>query len=185
MHSLVNNSQPTLSKLVFYQNNDSLEDGMLNTYELFSMDLNAGLAVLSACNTGSGKLLKGEGIMNLARGFIFAGVPGIVMTMWSVDDESSARIVQKFYEYLQDGMPKDEALRQAKLDLLAEGDPLRSHPFYWAAYVNIGDNSPMKFRSVALTYTLYTVPVLLILGVLFFLYNKKKSKKHQFVNPLA
>ncbi|MGE5316930.1 MAG: CHAT domain-containing protein, partial [Chloroflexota bacterium] len=147
MHTLVNNSQPMLSKLVFYQDNDTVEDGMLNTYELFSMDLNAGLAVLSACNTGSGKLQRGEGIMNLARGFIFAGVPGIVMTMWSVDDQSSARIVKKFYQYLEDGMSKDEALRQAKLDLLAEGDPLRSHPFYWAAYVNIGDNSPMKFRS--------------------------------------
>lgn len=174
-----------LSKLVFYQDNDTVEDGMLNTYELFSMDLNAGLAVLSACNTGSGKLLKGEGVMNLARGFIFAGVPGIVMTMWSVDDESSARIVQKFYEYLQDGMPKDEALRQAKLDLLAEGDPLRSHPFYWAAYVNIGDNSPMKFRSAAVTYSLYALPVILILAVTFFLVRKRKVKKQQPVKPLA
>lgn len=185
MHSLVNNSQPMLSKLVFYQNNDSTEDGMLNTYELFSMDLNAGLAVLSACNTGSGKLLKGEGIMNLARGFIFAGVPGIVMTMWSVDDESSARIVQKFYEYLQDGMSKDEALRQAKLDLLAEGDPLRSHPFYWAAYVNIGDNSPMKFRSVALTYTFYAIPLLIILGGLLFFYKKRKSRTRHYVKRMA
>ncbi len=175
MHTLVNNSQPMLSKLVFYQDQDSIEDGMLNTYELFSMDLNAGLAVLSACNTGSGKLLKGEGIMNLARGFIYAGVPGIVMTMWSVDDESSAEIVKKFYEYLEDGKSKDEALRQAKLDILAEGDPLRSHPFYWAAYVNIGDNSPMKFRSAILTYTLYGSVGILILAAFFFLMRKKRN----------
>lgn len=176
MHSIINNNQPMLSKLVFYQNNDTVEDGMLNTYELFSMDLNAGLAVLSACNTGSGKLLKGEGVMNLARGFIYAGVPCIVMTMWSVDDESSARIVKKFYEYLEDGMPKDEALRQAKLDLLNEGDPLRSHPFYWAAYVNIGDNSPMHFRSVFFTYSLYIICTLLVLGSIAFIIKKKKTK---------
>lgn len=143
MHTLINNAEPMLSKLVFYQNNDSTEDGMLNTYELFSMNLNAKLAVLSACNTGSGKLIKGEGIMNLARGFIYAGVPSIVMTMWSVEDQTSATIVKKFYHYLDKGMPKDQALRQAKLDLLNEGDMLHAHPYYWAAYVSIGDYSPM------------------------------------------
>ncbi len=185
MHTLINNSQPMLSKLVFYQNNDSLEDGMLNTYELFSMDLNAGLAVLSACNTGSGKLLKGEGIMNLARGFIFAGVPGIVMTMWSVDDESSAEIVSKFYEYLEEGKPKDEALRQAKLDLLAKGDPLKSHPFYWAAYVNIGDNSPMEFRSVMLTYLLYSLITIIIAGTTVFILRRKKTKNQLKISQLA
>ena len=145
MHTLVNNEKPMLSKLVFYQDKDSVEDGMLNAYELFGMDLNAGLAVLSACNTGTGKLMKGEGMMNLARGFIYAGVPGIVMTMWSVDDQSSAEIVESFYKYLDKGLSKDEALRQAKLDLLAQGDPLKSYPYYWAAYVTIGDYSPMKF----------------------------------------
>lgn len=144
MHTLINNEKPMLSKLVFYQDADSTEDGMLNTYELFGMELNAGLAVLSACNTGTGKLLKGEGIMNLARGFVYAGVPSIVMTMWSVEDQSSAQIVNSFYQYLDKGIPKDEALRQAKLDMLAEGNMLRSHPYYWAAYVTIGDYSPMK-----------------------------------------
>lgn len=173
MHTLINNKEPMLSKLVFYQDNDSTEDGFLNTYELFSMDLNAGLAVLSACNTGTGKLLKGEGIMNLARGFIFAGVPGIVMTMWSVDDQSGADIVSKFYKYLEDGMPKDEALRQAKLDFLAQGDPLRSHPFYWAAYVNIGDNSPMKFRSAILTYSTYAILVIILVIGGYFVYKRR------------
>lgn len=178
MHTLVNNNEPMLSKLVFYQDSDTIEDGMLNTYELFSIELNAGLAVLSACNTGSGKLLKGEGIMSLARGFIFAGVPGIVMTMWSVDDESSANIVIRFYDYLEDGMPKDEALRQAKLDLLAEGDPLKSHPYYWAAYVNIGDNSPMKFRNTLLYYSVIG-GVAMFLPLLFFVYKRRKKHLNQ------
>lgn len=166
-----------LSKLVFYQDNDTLEDGMLNTYELFNMDLNAGLAVLSACNTGSGKLLKGEGIMNLARGFIYAGVPGIVMTMWSVEDQASSDIVNKFYKYLKDGMSKDEALRQAKLDFLAQGDPLKSHPFYWAAYVNIGDNSPMKLRNHKVIYSIAGVSLLIIgIGLLFVIKRKNIIK---------
>ena len=177
MHTLINNSEPMLSKLVFYQDNDTLEDGMLNTYELFNMDLNAGLAVLSACNTGSGKLLKGEGIMNLARGFIYAGVPGIVMTMWSVEDQASSDIVNKFYKYLKDGMSKDEALRQAKLDFLAQGDPLKSHPFYWAAYVNIGDNSPMKLRNHKVIYSIAGVSLLIIgIGLLFVIKRKNIIK---------
>ncbi len=185
MHTLINNKEPMLSKLVFYQNGDTTEDGLLNTYELFSMDLNAGLAVLSACNTGSGKLLKGEGIMNLARGFIFAGVPGIVMTMWSVDDQSGADIVSKFYKYLEAGMPKDEALRQAKLDFLSSGDALRSHPFYWAAYVNIGDNSSMKFRSSLLTYSTYAVIILLLAAGSYFLIKRKKKATKKKIAHMA
>lgn len=177
MHTLINNAQPMLSKLVFYQGNDSIEDGMLNTYELFSMDLNAQLAVLSACNTGTGKLVKGEGIMNLARGFIFAGVPSIVMTMWSVEDQSSADIVMRFYEYLEEGMTKDEALRQSKLDLLAKGDPLRSHPFYWAAYVNIGDYSPMVFKNKTLLYSFLGSSAFILMGLLIFIKLKNKSVK--------
>jgi CHAT domain-containing protein/Tfp pilus assembly protein PilF len=176
MHTLVNNSQPMLSKLVFYQNNDTVEDGLLNTYELFGMDLNAGLAVLSACNTGTGKLLEGEGIMNLARGFIYAGVPAIVMTMWSVDDQSSSDIVNSFYKYLREGMPKDEALRQAKLDFLAEKDPLRSHPFYWAAYINVGDNVPMKFRNSLLTSILIGLSLVLLIGG-YRVYHKRKVRR--------
>ena len=181
MHTLVNNEKPMLSKLVFYQDNDSLEDGMLNTYELFSMNLNAGLAVLSACNTGSGKLMKGEGLMNLARGFIYAGVPGIVMTMWAVEDQSSAEIVQKFYEYLEDGMTKDEALRQAKLDLIKQGDPLRSHPYYWAAYVTIGDYSPMKFIKPMWVNILFGIIGFLSIAGLLLLFRDRKRQKNVLI----
>lgn len=184
MHTIMSSSQPMLSKLVFYQDNDTIEDGMLNTYELFSMNLNAGLAVLSACNTGTGKLIKGEGIMSLARGFIFSGVPSIVMTMWSVEDQSSVSIVENFYKYLEDGLPKDEALRQAKLDFLAQGDPLKSHPFYWAAYVNIGDSSPMKFSPNYLSYSIAGTSLLSLIFVLLYLKRRKKknkTRKHAYV----
>ncbi len=173
MHTLINNEEPMLSKLVFYQDNDSIEDGMLNTYELFGMNLNARLAVLSACNTGSGRLIEGEGIMNLARGFIYAGVPSIVMTLWSVEDQTSATIVKKFYKYLVRGMPKDQALRKAKLDLLNEGDMLHAHPYYWAAYVSIGDYAPMTLIK---SYYLTVFYSLLSLAVVIGLFRLRKSK---------
>ncbi|MBW6492077.1 MAG: tetratricopeptide repeat protein [Lentimicrobium sp.] len=176
MHTLINSEKPMLSKLVFYQDNDTIEDGMLNTYELFGMDLNARLAVLSACNTGTGKLLKGEGIMNLARGFIYAGVPGIVMTMWAVEDQASARIVKRFYHYLDRGMPKDEALHNAKLDLLEEKDMLRTHPYYWAAYVTIGDYSPMKFVKPMWLNIFFGIIALSSLSLLMLTMVRKKSR---------
>jgi CHAT domain-containing protein/Tfp pilus assembly protein PilF len=175
MHTLINNEEPMLSKLVFYQDNDSIEDGMLNTYELFGMNLNARLAVLSACNTGSGRLIEGEGIMNLARGFIYAGVPSIVMTLWSVEDQTSATIVKKFYRYLDNGEPKDEALRKAKLDLLDEGDMLHAHPYYWAAYVSIGDYSPMpSSKPFWLKLFFGLVGLVAIIGIASVLKQRKK-----------
>lgn len=180
MHTLINNEEPMLSKLVFYQNNDSTEDGMLNTYELFSMNLNARLAVLSACNTGSGRLIKGEGIMNLARGFIYAGVPSIVMTLWSVEDQTSATIVKKFYYYLDKGIPKDQALRQAKLDLLNEGDMLHAHPYYWAAYVPIGDYSPMTLsKPFWLNVAFSLLALVAILGMIQLLRQKRTLERHK------
>ena len=97
MHTLINDEVPLASKLVFSYNNDTVEDGFLNTYEIYNLDLNAELAVLSACETGIGKLSKGEGIMSLARGFMYAGVPGIVMTLWAVEDIAGAQIITEFY----------------------------------------------------------------------------------------
>lgn len=179
MHTLINNEEPMLSKLVFYQNHDSIEDGMLNTYELFGMNLNAQLAVLSACNTGSGRLIEGEGIMNLARGFIYAGVPSIVMTLWSVEDQTSASIVKRFYQYLIAGMPKDQALRQAKLDLLSEGDMLHAHPYYWAAYVSIGDYSPLTAVKSPLMNILYLLLSVAAITGLFAVLRRRFSSKQR------
>lgn len=143
MHTQIEDSNPMYSKLIFYPRQDSAEDGTLQTYELFNMKLRAQLAVLSACNTGSGKLSSGEGIMSMARGFIYAGVPSIVMTLWSVDDKASSDLVVDFYRYLSQGKNKDQALRLAKLNYLKNADPLKSHPYYWAGYVDIGNTKPL------------------------------------------
>lgn len=143
MHAFIDDDEPMNSKLVFYQDNDSIEDGFLHTFELYNMKLEASLAVLSACETGYGKLVKGEGIMSLARGFAYAGVPSVIMSHWKVDDQSTSLIMQYFYKYLAEGLSKSEALRKAKLDYLAEASPNKQHPFFWGAFVVIGDDAPM------------------------------------------
>ena len=183
MHTLINNDNPLYSKLVFYQNHESSEDGMLNTYELFGMQLNADLAVLSACNTGSGKLEQGEGVMSLARGFFYAGVPSIVMTSWAVEDQPGAGIMTSFYKYLSQGKSKNVALQQAKLDYLESADQLKSHPHYWAAYMNIGDINPVQNlespfpRSV--TLIIYLLSALMAAGIILLIRRKLKRAGKQ------
>ena len=176
MHTIINDSMPMFSKLVFsVPGKNSNEDGFLNTYEIYNMKLNARLAVLSACETGSGKLQKGEGVMSLARGFIYAGCPAIVMTLWQVDDKSGTEIMKDFYSYLAKGKRKDVALRLAKLKHLEQSDPLTAHPHYWLGYVNIGNPEALYTSK-----DFYFVIFLFLAIVLVFIdwhYRKKKPRK--------
>ena len=105
MHAFIDDSQPAYSRLAFFQNDneDAENNGWLNTADIYNLDLNARLTVLSACNTGSGKLRKGEGVMSLARGFLYAGCPSIVMTLWEVEDNAGTKIMESFYKNLEKG----------------------------------------------------------------------------------
>jgi CHAT domain-containing protein len=175
-HGLVDNDHPMYSKLAFYPEGTVAEDGYLNTYELFNMKLNAELAVLSACNTGYGKHVKGEGLMTLARGFMYSGVPSLVISLWKVEDHSTAQIMESFYTYLKEGLPKDEALRRAKLDYLETAGSLAASPYFWSSFVNIGDTAPISFRSPWQPVILGTGPAILIfLASLFFLRRRLRG----------
>lgn len=144
MHTQINDNNPLYSRLVFHPLRDSLDSFSLSTYELYNLRLNARLVVLSACNTGGGNLQQGEGIMSLSRGFIYSGVPSIVMTTWEVHDESGSRLMERFYYYLREGLGKDEALRMAKLDFLEGSNRLKAHPYFWSSYVLIGNADPIS-----------------------------------------
>ncbi|MEL7147369.1 MAG: CHAT domain-containing protein [Bacteroidota bacterium] len=141
MHAYIDDEKPMNSKLVFHQGVDDPEDGFLHIFELCRMNSHADLAVLSACETGYGKLVKGEGIMSLATGFSYAGVPSVVMSHWQVDDQSTSELMKLFYGYLAEGLPKSVALRKAKSDYLQVAAVNKKHPFYWAAFVVIADDS--------------------------------------------
>ncbi|WP_430973525.1 CHAT domain-containing protein [Sunxiuqinia rutila] len=175
MHTLINDTLPMYSKLAFSKPYlDQTDDGWLNTNEIYTMDLKARMAVLSACNTGSGKLQKGEGVMSLARGFLYAGCPSIVMTLWEVEDESGAHIMKDFYRFLSKGKSKNEALRSAKLAHIKSADPLKAHPHYWLGYVVVGNPEPL-FQSTDIYFVLI---ILLVILALFMdqYYRKKKTR---------
>lgn len=158
MHAVVNDSSPQYSYLKF-------SDDLLYTYELYSQRLSAQLVVLSACNTGSGKLIEGEGVISLARAFQYAGCPAVAMSMWQVDDRTTASLTTAFFHKLAEGLPKDQALQQAKLAYLAEAEPAFAHPFYWAGINLIGDRAPLeKGKS-----SFWIWAIVLLLGLGFFL----------------
>ncbi len=142
-HFLTNDANPLYSKIILAQQNETDEDGYLQAYEIFNLNLNADMAVLSACNTGLGKLRKGEGLMGISRAFLYAGVPSLVVTLWSIDDESSSMIMKNFYQHLKVGLNKKQALRQAKIDYLKSSTNTGKDPFYWAPFILIGDWSPI------------------------------------------
>lgn len=118
---------------------DADNDGYLQVHEIFGLDLrNANLVVLSACETGLSKIYGGDDLVGLSRGFIYAGTPSLMATIWEVDDRSTSILMKEFYEnWHKKGMTKPEALRQAQLTL--KDMPEYRHPFYWAPFIVIGD----------------------------------------------
>jgi CHAT domain-containing protein len=176
MHTIIDDQNPLYSKLVFTITPEPAnEDGFLNTYELFNLEMQGELAVLSACNTGTGKLERGEGIISLARGFFYAGIPSVVMTLWEVEDHSSAELMGLFYKYLQKGLPKDVALQSAKIEYLDKAGKLQSHPYFWAGFVNIGSSSPIvKDRMATYKILLFTgIAIIILLLVYYLVINKR------------
>ena len=176
MHTILNDTLPMYSRLAFAKpTNNSGDDGWLNTSEIYNMQLQARMAVLSACNTGSGKLQKGEGVMSLARGFLYAGCPSIIMTLWEVEDESGALIMKDFYRMLSQGKSKDEALRLAKLSHIKSADPLKAHPHYWLGYVAVGNSEPL-FTSKDLYFMLALFGIIILIFIDQTYRKKKKAK---------
>ena len=102
------------------------------------------VSVLSACETGYGKFRQGEGVISLARSFMYAGVPSLVVSLWQVNDNSTSRIMRSFYEYLSNGLTKDAALRQAKLDYIEIAKGVSAHPAFWLPFIQLGDNRPIE-----------------------------------------
>jgi CHAT domain-containing protein/Tfp pilus assembly protein PilF len=176
MHTLINDENPMYSKMAFTQSKGAVEDGFLNTYEIYNLELNSKLAVLSSCNTGAGKIHKGEGVISLARGFKYAGCPSIVMTLWPVEDNSSINLMKYFYQELKKGRNKPEALRKAKLKYLEEADPLHAHPYFWSGYIVIGDKSPV-FKSIYERALVYILPGILLVILSYFIYKKIRKKR--------
>jgi CHAT domain-containing protein len=171
MHSLVNDENPMFSVLVFSPSaRDTANNRLLTALELYNMNLNSDLAVLSACNTGFGTLHRGEGIMSFARAFAYAGVPSAVISLWQVPDKATSKIMVNFYKYLKAGDSKDRALQHAKLDFIRDY-PQMSAPFYWAGFILTGSKEPVKFPTSVIWY--WIIATLLVAEIFLIVANRK------------
>jgi CHAT domain-containing protein/tetratricopeptide (TPR) repeat protein len=137
MHSLIDEQIPARSGVVLTLDDDPAEDGLLDVNEIAELRLDCDLVVLSACQTGRGRLVNGEGIVGLARAFLVAGGRSVAVSLWSVSDRSTAQLMKDFYRHLAAGSDATAALRQAKLEMLRSRTVTR-HPYYWAAFVLVG-----------------------------------------------
>lgn len=155
MHGLLDENAPHLSCLAFSEDNDTAENNFLQAYEISKMQLRAELVVLSACETGKGKFEQGNGTASLARAFLYAGVPALVVSLWEVNDGTTATLMQLFYANLYSGMDKARALQKAKIEFLAQAKGIAAHPAFWSAFVQVGDESPISMRKNNARYGWY------------------------------
>lgn len=174
LHGVADDDNPDHSQLRFVQE-DELNDGILHAYEIYNLDLNSDLAVLSACQSGTGKIIQGEGIMSLGRAFAYAGVRSLLLSKWEVSDATTPFIMKYFYQGLKQGMRKSEALRFAKMQFLAnDADNITSSPYYWGSFYILGDDSPISAQSKM--SGLWWVAIASIIGLIgLILYRRRKE----------
>jgi CHAT domain-containing protein len=139
-HGLLSSERPELSGLVLslFDKEGKPQDGFLRLHEIYNLQLNADLIVLSACETGLGKEIKGEGLIGLTRGFMYAGAPRVVASLWNVDDLATAELMKLFYQHmLKDGLTAGAALRAAQLELSRQ--KRWASPYFWAGFALHGE----------------------------------------------
>lgn len=180
-HGIINSEHPELSGIILslVDERGEPENGFLHLHDIYNLDLAAGLVVLSGCRTGLGKDVRGEGLVGLTRGFMYAGARSVVASLWKVDDRATAELMKHFYRaMLEEGLPAAAALKKAKEAMWKHG---RWHPpYYWAAFTLQGDYdwhaTPERPSPLVAALTVSTL-VALAAG-LFFMF-----KRHHRTSP--
>ncbi len=144
--------------------------------EIYGLQLQTDLLVLSACETGIGKLNKGEGAMSLARGFAYTGVKNLIVSQWKVNDKATSILMASFYKNYKKTNSKNQALHQAKLDYLNDNTipSLKKSPYYWSGFMFIGNATIPQTTSITYYYLGFFIFVVILLFVFYF-YRKMKK----------
>lgn len=167
MHALSNTEDSQQSSLIFSRDERLLFD------ELYTYNIPAQLAVLSACNTGTGILKEGEDLQSLSRAFTYAGTNSTLTSLWNVNDQSTKEIMKSFYTHLKKGDEKHIALRKSNIAYLNNAsDEILRHPYYWAGFVLSGNTAPITETSY---FWWYILGGILVLGLLYKLSRKLKK----------
>ncbi|MBO6661153.1 MAG: CHAT domain-containing protein [Roseivirga sp.] len=152
------------------------KDSVLNTNQLYLANIKAKLTVLSACESGKGQIESGEGTFSIARGFAIVGVPNIVMSLWEVNDRiTSSQMVEFYNNFLSEKQDLNSSLRKVKLDYIKDGDSYLSHPYYWASFIHVGQNTSLEKSFIGQKWMLYLIGLFFIIGVMIFVSAKKRK----------
>jgi CHAT domain-containing protein len=179
-HALIDDQHPELSGIVLsmVDKQGQKQDGFLRLRDIYNLKLPVDLVVLSACQTGLGRDVKGEGLIGLTRGFMYAGASGVVASLWKVDDEATAELMKHFYSGLfEKGLTPAAALRDAQLALRQQ--KRWQEPYYWAGFViqgqYAGKVTGTRFTPAVCLIVIGTSSVILL--VVIFLAIKKRRKR--------
>lgn len=174
-HAVVNDANPLTSYIEFYGlKNDADTAHRLYETEIYNLDMKAAkLVILSACETGNGLLVNGEGVISLSRAFSYAGCKSVITSLWKADDVATAFIIKRLHYYLQKGLAKDEALQKAKIDYLNNDDieDRFKMPAYWAHLILIGDHTSLV--AAGFRWNIIIAISLIILLLMFILFKRK------------
>lgn len=167
-HACVDNDNALFNVLYFH-------DTTLANYQIFDIPIRADLVILSACETGTGDLLEGEGIMSLSRGFYYAGCSNVITSLWPADDHATKELMILLNRNLKKGLHKDEALRRAKLDFLESGTLRKTHlaPSTWANFILIGNQEQIQLSTMSpIMLLILGSGALLLFGLLIYFYQR-------------
>ncbi len=147
VHGVANDRQPHFSSVMLAPSRQPEEDGVLHAYEISNMDLQAEMVVLSACESGAGRLMAGEGLLSLTRAFLGAGAHSVVASLWHANDAATAQLMKFFYAGLKKGESRSRALQRAKI-ALRHSAGRESNPFYWAPFILMGRSGPLQLNEL-------------------------------------
>lgn len=175
-HAEANNLHPEFSRLLFAINpNDKEINNSLYLYDIYNCNLSSNLTVLAACESGKPGYQDGEGMISLAHAFNYAGSESLITGLWKIDEQVSAELMEVFYINLLKGLPKDEALQQAKLTYLSKATGRTLSPQYWAGLVLMGDTGPLVIHKPWYAWWPWALALLVVTVVFAFSFRQRKK----------
>jgi CHAT domain-containing protein/tetratricopeptide (TPR) repeat protein len=171
-HAFVDDQKPARSSIVLALDQDPREDGFLQMREIFNLKMQADLVVLSACQTGLGQLIRGEGIEGLSRAFFYSGASSVLLSLWAINDQASYQLLERFYLHLRSAHPVMDSLRLAKLEMI--DSKVLDHPYYWAGFIVSGNADRVIFPRRMNKWGIVTLSLGAGLAILILVISREK-----------
>jgi CHAT domain-containing protein len=170
-HCLIDDKKPDRSSVVFSIGNAQAEDEILQMREVFNLKLSSDLVTLSACQTGLGEFIRGEGIEGLSRAFFYAGASSALISLWAVHDQATSQFMERYYFHLRSSNSIMDSLQKTKLEMI--NSDILSHPYYWAGFIITGNSDKVIYPSTTRRLILIFISLCLA-GIIGYLVIFKK-----------